>query len=93
MVQFAQKPPHSLSFRSAALSREECAALLPAASRFLADRVGFGMTIPGEVQRNYSDFRFTLTTVILEKPSSNVGAFSLALMRRITSSATTRSLL
>jgi hypothetical protein len=26
MVQFAQKPPHSLSFRSAALSREKCAA-------------------------------------------------------------------
>jgi len=37
MVKFAQKSPHSLSFRSAALSRKECAALLPAASRFLAD--------------------------------------------------------
>ena len=28
-------------------------------------------------------FRFTLTTVILEKPSSKVGAFSFELMRRI----------
>ena len=36
-------------------------------------------------------FCFTLTTVILENPSSNVGAFSLELMRRIASSGTTRS--
>ena len=35
--------------------------------------------------------RFTLTTVILENPSSNVGGFSFALMRRITSSATVRA--
>jgi len=36
-------------------------------------------------------FCFTLTTVILENPSSKVGAFSLELMRRIASSGTTRS--
>src|SRR4029077_13456561 len=36
--------PKELSFRSAALSREESAASLPAASRFLADRASFGMT-------------------------------------------------
>jgi hypothetical protein len=33
-----------LSFRSAGLSREESAVSLPAASRFLADEAGFGMT-------------------------------------------------
>jgi hypothetical protein len=33
-----------LSFRSAALSREESAGSLPAANRFLADKAGFGMT-------------------------------------------------
>ena len=33
-----------LSFRSAALSREESAVSLLAASRFLADKAGFGMT-------------------------------------------------
>jgi Domain of unknown function (DUF305) len=37
--------PKELSFRSAALSREESAASLPAASRFLADEPGFGMTM------------------------------------------------
>jgi hypothetical protein len=36
-----------LSFRSATLSREECAVSLPAANRFLADRTGFGMTRDG----------------------------------------------
>ena len=49
MVQFAQKPRHSLSFRSAALSREESATSLLAASRFLADGAGFGMTRSGVV--------------------------------------------
>jgi hypothetical protein len=34
-----------LSFRSAALPREESAVSLLAASRFLADTPGFGMTI------------------------------------------------
>jgi hypothetical protein len=38
-----------LSFRSAALSREESAASLAAANRFLADRAGFGMTKGGVV--------------------------------------------
>jgi len=33
-----------LSFRSAGLSREESAVSLLAASRFLADKAGFGMT-------------------------------------------------
>jgi hypothetical protein len=33
-----------MSFRSAALSREESAVSLLAASRFLADKAGFGMT-------------------------------------------------
>jgi hypothetical protein len=33
-----------LSFRSAAVSREESVASLLTASRFLADRAGFGMT-------------------------------------------------
>jgi hypothetical protein len=33
-----------LSFRSAVLSREESAVLLLAASKFLADKPGFGMT-------------------------------------------------
>jgi hypothetical protein len=36
--------PKGLSFRSAALSREESAVLLLAVSRFLADKDGFGMT-------------------------------------------------
>jgi hypothetical protein len=36
--------PKELSFRSAASSREESAVSLPAASRFLADKPGFGMT-------------------------------------------------
>jgi hypothetical protein len=40
---------------------------------------------------HYSGLRFTLTTVILENPSSKVGGFNFELMRRITSSATTRS--
>src|SRR4029077_11782647 len=39
------KIPEALSFRSAALSREESAASVPAASRFLAGRPGFGMTM------------------------------------------------
>jgi hypothetical protein len=38
------KIPQELSFRSAALSREESAASLSAASRFLVDKAGFGMT-------------------------------------------------
>jgi hypothetical protein len=37
-------PPKELSFRSAALSREESAVSLPVANRFLADKTGFGMT-------------------------------------------------
>ncbi len=42
--------------------------------------------------RPYSaSFFFTRTTVILAKPSSKVGGFSLAAMRRMTSSGTTRS--
>jgi hypothetical protein len=36
--------PKKLSFRSAAVSREESAVLLPAESRFLASKPGFGMT-------------------------------------------------
>jgi hypothetical protein len=36
-----------LSFRSAAFSREESAVSLLAASRFLADNAGFGMTRDG----------------------------------------------
>ena len=42
VVQFEN--PRGLSFRSAALSREESAVPLLAASRFLADKSGFGMT-------------------------------------------------
>jgi hypothetical protein len=38
-----------LSFRSAVLSREESAVFLLAASRFLADKPGFGMTRGGVV--------------------------------------------
>jgi len=38
------KIPKELSFRSAALSREESAASPLAASRFFAERAGFGMT-------------------------------------------------
>jgi hypothetical protein len=38
----------------------------------------------------YSAFFFTLTTVILENPSSKVGALSFVAMRRMTSSGTTR---
>jgi len=39
------KIPKELSFRSAALWREESTASLLARSRFLADRPGFGMTM------------------------------------------------
>ena len=38
-----------------------------------------------------ASFFFTLTTVILAKPSSKAGGFSFEAMRRITSSGTTRS--
>jgi len=38
-----------------------------------------------------SSFFFTRTTVIFANPSSNVGGFSFAAIRRITSSGTTRS--
>src|SRR5271168_930446 len=38
-----------------------------------------------------SSFFFTRTTVIFAKPSSNVGCFNLAAMRRMMSSGTTRS--
>jgi hypothetical protein len=41
--------PKGLSFRSAALWREESAVSPPAASRFLADKAGFGMTRDGIV--------------------------------------------
>jgi len=41
--------------------------------------------------RSYSSFFFTRTTVILAKPSAKDGGLSLAAMRRITSSGTTRS--
>jgi hypothetical protein len=42
-----------LLFRSAALSREEAAVSLLAASRFLADRAGFGMTKGGVVLHQF----------------------------------------
>jgi hypothetical protein len=45
------KIPQKLSFRSAALSREESAVSLPATSRFLADKPGFGMTRVGSFLR------------------------------------------
>jgi hypothetical protein len=38
---------------------------------------------------SYDSFFFTRTTVIFAKPSSKAGAFSLAAIRRITSSGTT----
>lgn len=50
-------------------------------SRFRADRRS----------ETYSSFFFTLTTVIFAKPSGNDGGFSLAAMRRMMSSGTTRS--
>jgi hypothetical protein len=46
VVQF-ENSHKGLSFRSAALSREESAVFLLAASRFLADKPGFGMTRGG----------------------------------------------
>jgi len=55
------KNPKVLSFRSAALSREESAASLPAANRFLADKAGFGMTRVGSLLRKthrYRSFNF-----------------------------------
>jgi hypothetical protein len=45
-----------LSFRSAALSREESAASTPAASRFLADEPGFGMTTDEAVDAQTRDY-------------------------------------
>jgi hypothetical protein len=43
LVQF--EIPQGLSFRSAAVAREESAVSLLAASRFLVDKAGFGMTM------------------------------------------------
>jgi hypothetical protein len=45
----------------------------------------------GNYAGNSGSFFFTRTTVIFAKPSSNAGAFSLAAMRRMMSSGTTRS--
>ncbi len=50
VVQF-ENSHKGLSFRSAVWSREESAVLLLAASRFLADKPGFGMTRGGVVFR------------------------------------------
>jgi hypothetical protein len=49
--------PKELSFRSAALWREESAASLLAASRFLTDRAGFGMTRVELLLRKSHDYR------------------------------------